>query len=72
MTRPSGGATDSHSLFICFAPAVGEAEVALSVRIPFGFYSDYAAQLAHECLQAYYGIEPGSQQHQYETDERRD
>ncbi|MBP8968458.1 MAG: penicillin-binding protein [Lachnospiraceae bacterium] len=61
-----------HSLFICFAPAVGEPEVALSVRIPFGFYSDYAAQLAHECLQAYYGIEPGSQQHQYETDERRD
>ena len=61
-----------HSLFICFAPAVGEAEVALSVRIPFGFYSDYAAQLAHECLQAYYGIEPGSQQHQFETDERRD
>ena len=61
-----------HALYIAFAPAVGEAEVALSVRIPFGFYSDYAAQLAHECLQAYYHVEPETEQSSYATDERRD
>ena len=61
-----------HALYIAFAPAVGEAEVALSVRIPFGFYSDYAAQLAHECLQAYYHVEPETVQSSYATDERRD
>ena len=61
-----------HALYIAFAPAVGEAEVALSVRIPFGFYSDYAAQLAHECLQAYYDVEPETEQSAYATDERRD
>ena len=61
-----------HALYIAFAPAVGEAEVALSVRIPFGFYSDYAAQLAHECLQAYYHVKPETEQSSYATDERRD
>ncbi len=61
-----------HALYIAFAPAVGDAEIALSVRIPFGFYSDYAAQLAHECLQAYYGIEEGLEASDFHTDERRD
>ena len=61
-----------HALYIAFAPAIGDAEVALSVRIPFGFYSDYAAQLAHECLQAYYDVEPETEQSSYATDERRD
>ena len=61
-----------HALYIAFAPARGQAEVALSVRIPFGFYSDYAAQLAHECLQAYYGVEPEVDQSSYQTIETRD
>ena len=61
-----------HALYIAFAPARGEAEVALSVRIPYGFYSDYAAQLAHECLQAYYHVEPEVDQSAFATDERRD
>ena len=61
-----------HALYIAFAPAIGEPEVALCCRIPFGFYSDYAAQLAHECLQAYYHVEPEVDQSAYATDERRD
>ena len=60
-----------HALYIAFAPARGDAEVALSVRIPFGFYSDYAAQLAHECLQAYYHVEEQNEASDYATDERR-
>ncbi len=60
-----------HALYIAFAPARGDAEVALSVRIPFGFYSDYAAQLAHECLQAYYHVEEQNEASDYTTDERR-
>lgn len=61
-----------HALYIAFAPARGDAEVALCCRIPYGFYSDYAAQLAHECLQAYYDVEPEVDQSAYSTDERRD
>ncbi len=61
-----------HALYIAFAPARGQAEVALSVRIPFGFYSDYAAQLAHECLQAYYHVEPEVDQSAFQTIETRD
>ena len=59
-----------HALYICFAPAVGDPEVALNVRIPFGFYSDYAAQLAHECLQIYYNVNELDVT-QFATDERR-
>ncbi|MCR4792504.1 MAG: penicillin-binding protein [Lachnospiraceae bacterium] len=61
-----------HALYIAFAPANGQAEVALSVRIPFGFYSDYAAQLAHECLQAYYHVKPETDQSSFQTIETRD
>ena len=61
-----------HALYIAFAPARGDAEVALCCRIPYGFYSDYAAQLAHECLQEYYDVEPLVDQSAYSTDERRD
>ena len=61
-----------HALYIAFAPALGQPDVALSVRIPFGFYSDYAAQLAHECLQAYYHVEPEVEQSAYQTIETRD
>ena len=60
-----------HALYIAFAPAQGDPEVALSVRIPFGFYSDYAAQLAHECLQAYYHVEDTIEASDFATDERR-
>jgi penicillin-binding protein 2 len=61
-----------HALYIAFAPATGQPDVALSVRIPFGFYSDYAAQLAHECLQAYYHVEPEIDQSAFQTIETRD
>ncbi len=61
-----------HAVYIAFAPARGEAEVALCARIPFGFYSDYAAQLAHECLQEYYGVSEGFDAGQFATVEQRD
>ena len=61
-----------HALYIAFAPAYGEPEVALCARIPFGFYSDYAAQLGHECLQEYYGVDEGYEANQFTTVEQRD
>lgn len=48
-TRPN------HALFVGFAP-YEEPELAFAVRIPFGYSSDYAAQVAREITKYYYGL----------------
>ena len=46
----------NHALFICYAPYENP-EIAMTVRIPFGYSSDYAAQLARDVLKYYYDLE---------------
>ncbi len=45
----------NHALFVGYAP-YEEPEVAFAVRIPFGYSSDYAAQVAREIIKYYYGL----------------
>lgn len=46
----------NHALFICYAP-YDSPEMAMAVRIPFGYSSDYAAQLSKEIIKYYFGLE---------------
>lgn len=48
-TRPS------HALFTCYAP-FEEPELAIAVRIPFGYSSDHAAKAARDIIKYYYGL----------------
>lgn len=45
----------NHALFVGYAP-YEKPEVAFAVRIPFGYSSDYAAQVAREIIKYYYGL----------------
>lgn len=45
----------NHALFVGFAP-YEDPEIAFTVRIPFGYSSDYAAQIAREIIKYYYGL----------------
>ncbi|MCM1100520.1 MAG: penicillin-binding transpeptidase domain-containing protein [Clostridium sp.] len=45
----------SHGLFICFAPYENP-EITVTTRIPFGYSSDYAAQLTRDVIKYYYGL----------------
>ena len=46
----------NHALFVCYAP-YEEPEIAMATRIPFGYSSDYAAQVARDIIKYYYGLE---------------
>ena len=45
----------SHALFVSFAP-YEEPEIGMAVRIPFGYSSDYAAQLARDIYKLYFDL----------------
>ena len=45
----------SHALFVCYAP-YDQPEISVTTRIPFGYSSDYAAQLTGDILLYYYGL----------------
>ena len=45
----------NHALFICYAP-YETPEIAIATRIPFGYSSDYAAQLTRDVIKYYYGL----------------
>ena len=47
----------NHALFVWYAP-YDSPEIAITVRIPFGYSSDYAAQTAKDLIAYYYGLEP--------------
>ena len=48
-TRPN------HALFVGYAP-YEEPELAFATRIPFGYSSDYAAQVTRDIIRYYYGL----------------
>ncbi len=45
----------NHALFVCYAP-YEEPEIAIATRIPFGYSSDYAAQITRDIIKYYYGL----------------
>lgn len=45
----------NHALFIAYAP-YETPEIAIATRIPFGYSSDYAAQLTRDIVKYYYGL----------------
>lgn len=45
----------NHALFVCYAP-YEEPEIAMAVRIAFGYSSNYAAESAKDVLQYYYDL----------------
>lgn len=45
----------SHALFVCYAPYVNP-EIGIATRIPFGYSSDYAAQVTRDIIKYYYGL----------------
>lgn len=45
----------NHALFICYAP-YEQPEIAIATRIPFGYSSDYAAQVTRDIIKYYYGL----------------
>lgn len=45
----------NHALFVCYAP-YETPEVAVATRIPFGYSSDYAAQVTRDVIKYYYGL----------------
>lgn len=45
----------SHALFVCYAP-YEQPEIAIATRIPFGYSSDYAAQVTRDVIMYYYGL----------------
>lgn len=45
----------NHALFICYAP-YETPEIAIATRIPFGYSSDYAAQVTRDIIKYYYGL----------------
>ncbi len=49
-TRPS------HALFVCYAPSE-DPEIAMATRVPFGYSSDYAAQISKDIINYYFEAE---------------
>lgn len=45
----------SHALFVCYAPYQSP-EISVVTRIPFGYSSDYAAQVTRDIIKYYYGL----------------
>lgn len=45
----------NHALFVCYAP-YEEPEISVVTRIPFGYSSDYAAQITRDIIKYYYGL----------------
>jgi len=45
----------NHALFVCYAP-YEQPEIAIATRIPFGYSSDYAAQVTRNIIKYYYGL----------------
>lgn len=45
----------NHALFMCYAPYENP-EIAIVTRIPFGYSSDYAAQLTRDIIKYHYGL----------------
>lgn len=45
----------SHALFVCYTP-YERPEIAIATRIPFGYSSDYAAQMTRDIIKYYYGL----------------
>lgn len=45
----------NHALFVGYAPYENP-EIAIAVRIPFGYSSDYAAQTTRDIIKYYYGL----------------
>lgn len=45
----------SHALFVCYAP-YEQPEIAIATRIPFGYSSDYAAQITRDIIKYYYRL----------------
>lgn len=45
----------NHALFICYAP-YETPEIAVATRIPFGYSSDYAAQVTRDIIKYHYGL----------------
>lgn len=43
-----------HAVFLCYAP-YEEPEIAIAVRIPFGYAADHASRMAWEVINYYYG-----------------
>ncbi len=54
-TAQQSNSRPSHALFVCYAP-YEEPEIAIATRIPFGYSSDYAAQVTKDVLMYYYGL----------------
>lgn len=44
-----------HGLFVCYAP-YDQPEIAIVTRIPFGYSSDYAAEVTRDIFKYYYGL----------------
>ncbi len=45
----------NHALFVCYAP-YETPEIAIATRIPWGYSSDYAAQVTRDIIKYYYGL----------------
>ncbi len=45
----------NHALFVCYAPYESP-EIAVATRIPFGYSSDYAAQVTRDIIKYHYGL----------------
>lgn len=45
----------NHALFVCYAP-YEQPEIAIASRIPFGYSSDYAAQMTKDVILYHYGL----------------
>lgn len=45
----------NHGLFVCYAPYEAP-EIAITTRVPFGYSSDYAAQVTRDIFKYYYGL----------------
>ncbi len=54
-TAQQSSSRPSHALFVCYAP-YEEPEIAIATRIPFGYSSDYAAQVTKDVVMYYYGL----------------
>lgn len=54
-TAEQSSSRPNHALFVCYAPYEAP-EIAITTRIPFGYSSDYAAQLTKDIIAYYYGL----------------
>ena len=45
----------NHALFVCYAPYESP-EISIATRIPFGYSSDYAAQVTRDIIKYYYDL----------------